>query len=188
MDGWTNGGLASGGQEPGRRAAAPVAQIVEAERGPLLGWITAMTRDRDAAEDVAQEALVRLWLEIEAGRAPDNPAAWLRRVSANLVASGARHAAVVRRYAETEAARPRDPVPSVEGAAEDRERRAALGVALATLARADCEAIVLAAAGVPRARIATHLGRTEPAARTLLCRARGRLRRAFDAELSGSAA
>ncbi len=109
-------------------------------------------------------------------------------MSANLVASGARHAAVARRYAEKEAARPRSPVPSVEETVEDRERRAALGVALATLARADCEAIVLAAAGVPGARIATHLGRTEPAARTLLCRARGRLRLAFEAELSGSAA
>lgn len=188
MSGWTDNGLASGEQEPGRGHAASVAQIVEAERGPLLGWIVSMTRDRDSAEDVAQEALVRLWLEIEAGRAPDNPPAWLRRVSSNLVASDARHAAVVRRHAVAETARPRDPVPSVEDAAEDRERGAALGMALTTLGQLDCEAIVLAAAGLSRARMAAHLGKTEPAARTLLCRARGRLRRAFEAELSGSVA
>jgi RNA polymerase sigma-70 factor (ECF subfamily) len=165
-----------------------MAQVVEEDRGPLLGWITAMTRDRDAAEDVAQEALVRLWLEMEAGRCPDNPAAWLRRVSANLVVSQARHAVVVRRYAEAEMARPRDPVRSVEAEVEERECVTALGAALATMTRRDGEAIALAAAGVSRAGMATRLGRSEPAARTLLCRARERLRLAYEAELGGSAA
>ena len=188
MHGWTDGGPTSIERHQARRAVASAAQVIEEERGPLLGWITAMTRDRDAAEDVAQEALVRLWLEIEAGRGPDNPAAWLRRVSSNLVISEARHAAVARRHAEGEAARPPEPIPSVEEEVEDRERGAALGAAMATLAPLDGEVIVLAAAGVSRARMAARLGRSEPAARTLLCRARGRLRRAFEAELSGSAA
>jgi RNA polymerase sigma factor (sigma-70 family) len=165
-----------------------VARVVEEQRGPLLGWVTAMTRDRDAAEDITQEALVRLWLEVEAGRCPDNPAAWLRRVSANLVVSQARHAAVVRRHEAEEIARPRDPVPSVEAEVEGHEAAAALGAALATLARADGEAIAMAATGASRAQIAARLGRSEPAARTLLCRARERLRLAYDAEFGGSAA
>ena len=188
MQGWTDSGPRGFGREQVRRAAASAAQVVEEERGPLLGWITAMTRDRDAAEDVAQEALVRLWLAIEAGRGPDNAAAWLRRVSSNLVVSEARHAAVVRRHAEAESARPPDPIPSVEETVEDRELGAALGAAMATLAPLDGAVIVLAAAGVSRARMATRLGRSEQASRTLLCRARGRLRRAFEAELGGSAA
>jgi RNA polymerase sigma factor (sigma-70 family) len=188
MHGWMETGTTTHGREPDGRAGASVARVVEEERGPLLGWITAMTRDRDAAEDVAQEALVRLWLEIEAGRCPDNPAAWLRRVSSNLVVSEARHAAVVRRHAESEGARPRDPIPSVEAVAERHECATALGAALATLPRRDGEAIALAAAGVSRASMAVRLGRSEPAARTLLCRARERLRRAYEAELAGSAA
>jgi len=188
MDGWTDGGGTAGGREPGSVGGASVARIVEAERGPLLGWVLAMTRDRDTAEDIAQEALVRLWLEIEAGHGPDNPAAWLRRVSANLVASGARHAAVVRRYAEAERAQPRDPVPSVEESVVERELEIALGTALAALAPREREVIALAAGGHSRAAIAAHLGRSEPAARTLLCRARARLRRSFDADAVGSAA
>jgi RNA polymerase sigma-70 factor, ECF subfamily len=162
--------------------------VVAEERGSLLGWITAMTRDRDAAEDIAQEALVRLWLEMEAGRVPDNPAAWLRRVSSNLVISQARHAAVVRRYADDEGARPRNPVPSVEAEVVEHERVTALGAAMAGLSRGDGEAIAMAAAGVSRASMAVRLGRSEPAARTLLCRARERLRLAFEAELGGTAA
>lgn len=188
MHGRTETGTDNAGREPERLAGASVAQSIEIERGPLLGWITAMTRDRDAAEDIAQEALVRLWLEMEAGRCPDNPAAWLRRVSANLVVSEARHAAVVRRHAEAEMVRPRDAAPSVEAEVAGRECVAALGAALATLPRRDGEAITLAAAGVSRASMAVQLGRSEPAARTLLCRARERLRLAYEAELGGSAA
>ncbi|MBP1705152.1 MAG: Sigma-70 region 2 [Chloroflexi bacterium] len=176
------------GRGPERHVAVSAAQVVETERGSLLGWVTAMTRDRDVAEDVVQEALVRLWLEMEAGRCPDNPAAWLRRVSSNLVASQARHAAVVRRYEDVEVSRPHDPVPSVEAEAQGHEMAAALGVALATLPRRDGEAIAMAAAGISRATMAVRLSRSEPATRTLLCRARERLRMAFEAELGGSAA
>lgn len=174
-----------------QEAGVPVRQswgideIVEQERPALLGWITAMTRDREAAEDVAQEALVRLWMAVEAGRGPDNPAAWLRRVSVNLVVSEVRHAAVARRVEAAEALRPRDAVPSVETAAIARERDESIRRAIAGLAPADREVITLAAHGVPRARIATHLGRSEPAARTLLCRARARLRKNLDADVVG---
>jgi len=174
-----------------RDAEAPVRPswdidaVVEQERPALLGWITGMTRDRETAEDVAQEALVRLWMAVEAGRGPDNPAAWLRRVSVNLVVSGVRHAAVARRVEEAEALRPRDAVPSVEAAAIAHERDESIRRALAGLAPADREVIVLAAHGVPRARIATHLGRSEPAARTLLCRARARLRKNLGPDVVG---
>jgi RNA polymerase sigma-70 factor, ECF subfamily len=188
MIGWTDTDPRTSGPAPERRATACVAQVIEEERSSLLGWISAMTRDRDGAEDIAQEALVRLWVEMEAGRVPDNAAAWLRRVSSNLVVSQARHAAVVRRYAEAETARSRDAVPSVEAEVVEHERVTALGTALAGLTGGDGEAIAMAAAGLSRASMAVRLGRSEPAARTLLCRARQRLRLAYEAELGGTAA
>ena len=54
---------------------------------------------QELAEDETQEAFLRLFTEVQAGRIPDNVRAWLYRASANLVVSRARRAAVARRFA-----------------------------------------------------------------------------------------
>src|SRR3954454_11428023 len=43
----------------------------------LTRWISGMTRDRAAAEDIVSEAFLRLARELAAGRCPDNPPAWV---------------------------------------------------------------------------------------------------------------
>jgi DNA-directed RNA polymerase specialized sigma24 family protein len=98
----------------------------------------------------------------------------LHRVVANLVASGGRHAAVVDRKLG-DLPRP-DHEPSPEVASIDAEEALAVRRALASLGVIDRRALVMAAQGYRGPEIAHRLGRTQGATRTLLCRARSRLR------------
>ncbi len=143
--------------------------------GPLFRRLVSLTHDHAAAEDLTQESFVRLAVEVRAGRAPDCTGAWLHRVGANLATTRGRRASVAeRRLAEL----PRPGVaPSPEVASIDAEQARAVRSALATLGRADQAAVLLAAQGYRGPEIASRLGRSEGATRTLLCRARSKLRR-----------
>lgn len=148
--------------------------IYHAHAGPLRRWLTARVRDPDVAEDIAQEAFVRLVREIQRDRAPLEPAAWLHRVAANLATSRGRRITVADRHAR------RVGTPSVEPGPEvsvlDDEIRDLLDAALADLRPSERAAVVLAACGHRGPEIASRIGRTEGATRTLLCRVRARLR------------
>jgi RNA polymerase sigma factor (sigma-70 family) len=142
----------------------------------IRGKALQMTRDPEVAADVTQEAFLRLFVEAQAGRLPDNVGAWLHRTSANLIVSRARHAAVEHRFA------PR--LVRYDGPAEPdaiavlQEERHELEAALATLSATDRAALLMAAHGATGPEIARHLGRSHLATRTLLSRARRRLRTA----------
>jgi len=141
--------------------------------------VLALTRDVEAAEDIAQEAFVRLSLEVRAGRAPHNIGGWLHRVAVNLVASRGRHTSVVdRRLADLP--RP-EHEPSPETASIEAEEAVALRQALDTLKPIDRAAIVMAAQGFRGPEIADRLGRSQGATRTLLCRARSKMRGELEA-------
>ena len=153
----------------------------------VRGVAERMTRDPELAADVTQEAFLRLFLETSAGRTPDNIGAWLYRTSANLIVSHARHAAVARRTAPrlVRLDGPTQPDTEVVAREQDREMR----LALATLPTDYRDALVMAAEGATGADIARSLGRTDTATRTLLCRARRRLREEsglFDAALGAA--
>lgn len=145
-----------------------------AHHAPLVRRLTALTRDMDTAEDLAQEAFLRLAREVDAGRAPDEPGAWLHHVAGNLVASRGRHLSVVDRRAG-DLPRPDEPARP-EDVAIDAEDALALRQALDCLPAADRRALVLAAQGYRGPEIAATIGRTPGATRTLLCRARGKVR------------
>ena len=68
------------------------------------------------------------------------------------------------------------PATTPEAMAVAAEQGAALRSALAELSAADREALLLAAYGFRGPEIATSIGRTPGATRTLLCRARGKMR------------
>jgi RNA polymerase sigma-70 factor (ECF subfamily) len=143
-------------------------------RSSLVRWLTAMTRDAVTAEDIAQEAFLRLAREAAAGRSPDDAGAWLHRVAGNLVASRGRHQAVVdRRAGELPTPQPEDGPDLV---AEWIEVSVALREALERLPIAHKSALVMAAHGYRGPEIARRLGRTDGATRTLLCRARAKMR------------
>ena len=134
------------------------------------------TRDPELAADVTHEAFVRLVIEAQAGRCPDNIRAWLYRTSANLVVSRARREAVARRAAPRLART--DGPAQPDAIAVLREAQLELETALAALPLADRIALLMAANGETGEAIASHLGRSHAATRTLLSRARARLRAA----------
>ena len=69
--------------------------MYDAVQPGLLRWLRRRMRDEVEAEDVCQEAFIRLLRELRAGRVPESPAAWVWRVAHNLLVSHARHARVV---------------------------------------------------------------------------------------------
>ena len=145
-----------------------------AHRDALLRWARALTRDDAAAEEVAQEAFVRLLCEMRAGRTPDNVGGWLHRVAENLVVSRARRARVAERRREQLRGEWR--VESVEASVLGRERVTELRRALDVLPADQRSILLLAARGLPGPEIAATLGVSQVASRTRLHRARAHLR------------
>ena len=151
-----------------------VEQAYETHLGPLQRRLTAVTRDPAAAEDLAQEAFVRLVVEVRAGRMPDQPGAWLYRVAQNLATSRGRRLSVAARNGDR-LARPADP-RSPEATLIEAEDGQALHKALDELGATDRRALLLSAHGYRGQEIARALGRSDGATRTLLCRARTKVR------------
>jgi RNA polymerase sigma-70 factor (ECF subfamily) len=145
------------------------------EHGPgLIRYLTWLTRDTEAAQDLAQEAFLRLARELEAGRSPDRIGAWLRRVGSNLATSEARRRQVANRH-EAALARRVD-APSPESIVVSGELAAKVDALVGALSAPERHAVLLAAHGVNGTDIASAVGRTPAATRTLLCRARAKLR------------
>jgi RNA polymerase sigma factor (sigma-70 family) len=113
-------------------AAAPLtlAALFEAEEGPLLSFALGLVGRRSVAEDLVQEAFLRLhqvWTEVE------NPRAWLYRSLRNLALN---HLRDHRRETEMPTEEPPndDAVP-----AEDMGRKEAVGVVRMLLAELPAE-------------------------------------------------
>jgi RNA polymerase sigma factor (sigma-70 family) len=146
-----------------------------AHAGNLLRRLTAMTRDAAAAEDLTQESFARLIQTVRAGRAPDDTGAWLNRVGENLARSRGRRLTVADRRRHSFSLPAEE--PSAETLALEAERYGELHAAMAAIGPIDRRALVLSARGYRGAEIARSLGRTDGATRTLLCRARTKVRR-----------
>jgi RNA polymerase sigma-70 factor (ECF subfamily) len=140
----------------------------------LSRWLTAFTRQPALAEDLTQEAFVRLLLEVRSGRTPDDIGAWLHRVGRNLAVSRARRVAVANRHRD-DVSMPRPPV-CPETLAIAAEAEAVVSRAVAGLREDDRQAMIMAAYGYRSTEIGQSLGRTQGAVRTMLCRARARIR------------
>lgn len=164
--------------------AAPADELELSElylqhRGEILAFLLPMTRDSDAAEDILQEAFIRLIREARADRMPDNVRAWLYRVAANLAISRGRRMATWFRIVPRLLERGEPPRPETEflRREQDEELHAALG-RLQPDGRA---ALLLAAQGFSGHEIAALIGKSETATRTLLYRSRIELRRLAEA-------
>jgi RNA polymerase sigma-70 factor (ECF subfamily) len=155
-------------------ATTLVGDAYEAYGPEITRFVASRTRDHEAAEDLAHEAFLRLHMETIAGRPPDDVRAWLYRVAANLATSRGRRVQVAERHAARLV--PADVTRSPEDVVVDRERDAAVRAALSRLGDRDRDVVILAAAGLSGPELADQLGRTQLATRTLLCRARARLR------------
>lgn len=72
-------------------------KMCSAQYAPLVGLLGLYCGDRDVAEDLAQEALIRLCRDWRKVRGIDAPEQWLRRVAINLAHSHYRRRSLERR-------------------------------------------------------------------------------------------
>lgn len=159
-------------------AEAVVLAAYEAYARDLNAFARSLVRDRESAEDLVAEAYLRLVREAHAGRTPDDVRGWLYRVTANLVLSRGRRIAVAQRFVGRLLDRRTGESPEARHLRLDIEpvlREAVL--ALPADARI---ALVMAARGASGREIAETLGRSEAATRTLLTRARQRVRASLE--------
>ncbi len=149
-------------------------EAYQAHHEDLRGYLVAITRNMDVADDVGQEAYARLAQQVRLGRTPRDVRAWLFRVGRNLVISrGRRQQSAVRMQ---ERLRDESVGPSAEAECLAREANRELSLVLAHTSDDDRAALLMAASGYSGAEIARTLGISDAAARTRLSRARGRLR------------
>jgi RNA polymerase sigma-70 factor (ECF subfamily) len=162
-----------------------VASAHQAHAGMTYAVALRATRDPELAEDVTQEAFIKLLTEARAGRFPDNAGAWLYRAVSNLIISRARRAEVARRLAPRLADLGGPDQPDV--VAVRRESQAELRSALGALSPDEQMALLLSASGATGLEIAARLGRSHGATRAMMCRARIRLRGAAVATAAAGA-
>jgi RNA polymerase sigma-70 factor, ECF subfamily len=150
----------------------------------LYGFLRRTTRDEALAEDLLQEAFLRLMREARAGRPPEQTRAWLYRVATNLAISRARRGRTVLawlgRLASTQ---PREVTSeSAEARVLRQEWLQALEAALARVGADARSALILSGQGFSGAEIAWTIGRSEAATRTLMSRARVKVRRIIETQ------
>ncbi len=120
----------------------PAARELAGRLAPrVLAQATRMLGDRAEAEDVTQEALLRLWRAAPGWRQGEGRVStWLYRVTANLCIDRLRRRRAV---ALDEVAEPPDPQPSVADRMQGAARMRALSDALARLPERQAQAVAL---------------------------------------------
>ena len=78
----------------GEQTAGTFEDLVDAERAGLFGALCLITRDRSEAEDVMQEAFLKVWERWEAVGDMEDPAGYLYRTALNLYRKRIRRASL----------------------------------------------------------------------------------------------
>ncbi len=161
----------------GAGAEAFVVSAYEAYHAEVFAFLARATRDISVAEDLLQDSYLRLTSEAREGRAPLQVRAWLYRVASNLVISRARRQTTALRwfgrYGRQQQALT---APSPEAGVISREGAAEMERVLEGLSADARLALLLSGEGFAGEEIAETIGRSAAATRTLLCRARARVR------------
>ncbi len=136
---------------------ALVVSAYEAHHAEVFAFLVRATRDQAIAEELLLETYLRLGSEAREGRALGEVRSWLYRTAAGLVIGrGGRESPSLRR--------------------PDRAHAAQIDVVLDGLSDDARVALLLAGAGLSGEQIAVTMGRSGAATRTLLGRARARIR------------
>ena len=157
-----------------------IAAAYEAHQRELYSFAYGATRSAEAAEDVVEEAFLRLIQESTQGHAPSNTRAWLYRVCSNLVVSRVRRRNVAERFLPFLIRPGTVEGPEREYLRRDEERQ--LAAALSRLSPLERTALILASRGFSGREVAATIGKSEMATRTLMCRARLKLRARLERE------
>jgi RNA polymerase sigma factor (sigma-70 family) len=162
----------------GTGAEAFVVSAYEAHHAEVFAFLARATRDTSVAEDLLQDTYLRLTKEAREGRAPLEVRAWLYRVASNLVISRARRPTTTGRGFGRYGRRERQELtaPSPEAGVMSREGMAEIERVLEGLSGDARLALLLSGEGFAGEEIAETIGRSTAATRTLLCRARARVR------------
>ena len=152
----------------------------ERHAAEIHAFVLRIVRDPEVAADLVADTFTKLFTEEQANRTPLLPRPWLYRVAANLATSrGRRMQSAIRASTKLQREARSDHAPSAEHELIGRERDAALHRALAQVSLEERTALLLAAAGHDGATVASLIGKSHVATRTLMCRARKRLRAAL---------
>jgi len=145
--------------------------LAERHQDAVFRFLAGYVGDHHAAEELAQEALLRGYRWIHQLQYSDGARAWLISIARNLARRWLR-----RHTRRRTVSLPAD-LQASEGRSATAERFDAVLRALAGLRAADREVVVLFELdGLSYVEIATITGRSEPALRSRLMRARRRLR------------
>jgi RNA polymerase sigma-70 factor (ECF subfamily) len=149
----------------------------------MLGLARRILGNAADAEDVAQEAMLRLWRQAPRWQPLAALRTWLSRVVVNLCLDRKRKAPWVELEAAGEIT---DPAPLAGENAEAAEREQRLTAAIAELPERQRAAIVLSyTEGMSNAQVAELLDTTVSAVETLLVRGKQNLRRALADVIDG---
>ncbi len=189
-------GTPTGGVDPDVRlmlavrddVAGAFEELVSRFQGRLLGVLTHLLGDADAAEDVTQEVLLRVYRSRKKYRPTARFSTWLFTIANNLARNhrrgrGRRRDRAVGRGSSFESSSvvPMDALPGREVGASTQMRRVELSdvvrAALETLGEDQKLAVLLNKfEGMGYAEIASVMGRSEAAVKSLLARARYQLK------------
>jgi RNA polymerase sigma factor (sigma-70 family) len=159
---------------------AELTEFCQAEYRRLVGVLSLYCRDGHVAEELAQDALVRVVGNWRRVRELGSPSAWTYRVAINLANSYLR-----RRLAERRATRRLSARAAPQQYEPDTPTAVAVRAALATLPRRERAVIVLRFfADLPVREVSELLGYPEGTVKTLTARALASLRTTELAELT----
>jgi RNA polymerase sigma-70 factor (ECF subfamily) len=149
----------------------------------MLGLARRILGNAADAEDVAQEAMLRVWTHAPRWEPLAAFRTWLTRVTVNLCLDRKRRAPWIALEAAGEIA---DPAPDAAARTEAAERERRLTAAIAELPLRQRTAIVLTYSdGMSNAQVAEILDSTVSAVETLLVRGKQNLRRALRDVIKG---
>lgn len=154
-----------------------VTEIFQQRFRSVVRYVHRLTGEPDTAQDVAQEAFVRLY---QRGEMPDDPAAWIMTVATNLVRdvqrTEQRRHALLTEYAQ-------DGAPSHPERADEavvvNETRDRVRQALDSLSARDQQLLLLRHEGYSYRELARIIGVSENSVGTLLIRATQAFQRAL---------
>ncbi len=142
-------------------------------RDPVYRYVLGLVGDPYEAEDLAQEAFLRLFTDLRKGQLVSNVRAWVFRVAHNLVVDRVRRPAGgfdAGRVEGTDSEQ-EDPSPTAEQTLLDRERQTRIDLALRRLSAQERNCIQLRSQGLRYREIAEVLSIRIPTVQTLLGRA-----------------
>ncbi|MFH1680144.1 MAG: sigma-70 family RNA polymerase sigma factor [Candidatus Eisenbacteria bacterium] len=158
--------------------------LVERWERPLFGFLERMLGSREEAEDMTQEAFLRVFAEARSYRPEGRFRSWIFRIAGNLARSRLRRDRVIRWIRlEPLLHDPPDPRERADGRIERDERRRTVRRALAKLPDRQRQAVLLQRyEDLSYREIASAMDTTVPAVESLLQRATAFLRK----ELAGA--